>query len=147
VKYLIVFLAGIGIASCGEPSAPDACNTTPSSGTEHCGNPQVTQGCQTLVDVHISSDPSPRIDWSPECGMNHVVVRAARNDGQGQVFWAFTAENQLIGPGVRYGVLPAGSISEGPTRILQPGTAYRVSVEMIVDGNIITGQGFATFIR
>lgn len=77
--------------------------------------------------------------------MNHVVVRAARADGLGgQVFWAFSADG-LIGPGVRYGVFPPGTISEGPTRGLQPGTAYRVFLEMIVHGNRVTGQGDATF--
>lgn len=98
-----------------------------------------------MVSVRVSDEVTPRIDWSPSCGMNHVVVRAARSDGQGgQVFWAFTAE-QLVGPGLRFGVLPPGSISEGPTRSLQAGIAYHVSVEMIVNGNVITGQGDATF--
>jgi hypothetical protein len=77
--------------------------------------------------------------------MNHVVVRAARADGLGgQVFWAFSADG-LIGPGFRYGTFPPGAISEGPTRSLQAGTAYRVFLEMIVDGNRVTGRGDATF--
>jgi len=108
----------------------------------------VTEGCQTMVDVRVNSEVNPRIEWSPSCGVNHVVVRAARSDGQGgQVFWAFSAESQLVGPGIQYGVLPPGTISEGPLRTLQAGTAYHVLVEMIVDGNVITGQGNATFIH
>lgn len=147
MKSLFLLLTGLSLAGCAEPSATDRCNTTPSFGAEGCGNPQVTEGCQTAVTVRVSSDDTPRIDWSPSCGMNHVVVRAARSDGQGgQVFWAFSAENGLVGPGVRYGVLPPGGVTEGPTHDLQAGIAYRVSVEMIVDGNVITGQGFSTFV-
>lgn len=147
MKYLLLFLAGLAFLDCGEPTATDRCNTTPSFGAEGCGNPRVTEGCQTQVEVRVSNALDPRIDWSPSCGMNHVVVRAARSDGQGgQVFWAFSGGNQLVGPGVRYGVLPPGSISEGPTRTLQAGVAYRVAVEMIVDGNVITGQGVTIFI-
>ena len=148
MRYLVFFLAALALSSCGAPSAPDGCNTMPGFENSRCGSPQVTEGCNTSVEVRISADETPRIDWSPACGMNHVVVRAARSDGQGgQVFWAFSAEDGLVGPGLWYGVLPPGTVSEGPTRLLQPGTAYRVSVEMIVDGNVITGQGAATFIR
>ena len=147
MRHLVFFLAGLALSSCSAPSVPDACNTTPVFGTEGCGNPRITEGCQTSVEVRVVADITPRIEWSPACGMNHVVVRAARSDGQGgQVFWAFSAENGLVGPGIRYGVFPPGVISEGPTRVLQPGTAYRVSVEMIVDGDVITGQGAAIFI-
>ena len=142
------FSAALALSSCGAPAAPDACNTTPHFESSSCGNPRVTEGCQTTVSVRVTDDITPRIDWSPSCGVNHVVVRAARNDGHGGlVFWAFSAEGRLVSPGLQYGVLPPGALSEGPTRILQAGTAYQVSVEMIVDGSIITGQGTTTFTR
>ena len=100
-----------------------------------------------MIDVRVSSEVNPRIEWSPLCGVNHVVVRAARSDGQGgQVFWSFSSESQLVGPGIRYGEFPPGTISEGPRRALETGTAYLVRVEMIVDG-VIIGQGDATFIH
>jgi len=147
MRHLVFFLAGLVFSSCSEPSAPEPCSTPQTSSSPGCGNPRVTEGCRTSVEVRIITDVTPRIEWFPACGVNHVAVRAARSDGEGgQVYWAFSAENGLVGPGIRYGVFPPGTISEGPTRLLQPGTAYRVSVEMIVDGTIITGQGATIFI-
>jgi hypothetical protein len=96
--------------------------------------------------VRVSGGITPQIDWTPACGMNRVLVRTARADGQGgAVFWSFSAPGRLIGPGLVYGDDPDGAFLESPTRGLQVGTTYRVFLQMIAEDDVITGQGTTVF--
>jgi hypothetical protein len=97
--------------------------------------------------VSVSAGITPRIDWSPQCGITHLVVVSVGSDGQPEfLVWSFSAsELAPVGPSVRYGVLPDGAILEGPTRPLVSGATYRVTLEMIVGGDVIAGHGTATF--
>jgi hypothetical protein len=149
---MIPILTGSLLGSgCADPAAPNGCQTAGgnpagSIATGGCPAPRVTEGCKTTVAVRVSGGITPRIDWSPACGMNHVMVRTTRADGfAGAVFWSLSAPGSLLGPGVIYGEEPPGASLEGPTRALQPGTSYTVFLEMIEDGTVITGQGTTSF--
>lgn len=139
----------LATTGCSDPVAPDPCNSTTGmspAAAAGCPVPRVTEGCKTTVSIRVSGGVNPQIDWTPACGMNHVMVRTARPDGLGGiVFWSLSAPLTFLDPGLSYGTQPPGALLEGPTRTLQAGTTYRISLEMIEDGAVITGQGTAIF--
>ena len=155
LSFPVAFLLALLVLSCAAEDTPNACTLKSGNaaspdgptgaGPSSCAVPRVTEGCRTTVTVRASGGLTPQVDWDPQCGMNNVVVSAARPDGlSGPVFWSFSAEHGLVGPGLLYGVQPPGTLLESPTRSLQAGTTYRIVLEMIVDG-IVIGQGTSTF--
>jgi hypothetical protein len=145
---LALIMAGLGLAGCRALASPDECEADPEIAAAGCTTPRSAEECDKGILVSVSREPLPRIDWTPQCAITHLVVISVGRAGQeGVLVWSFSApDGAAVRPGVRYGVLPAGAILEGPTRPLQSGTPYRVTVERILGGTVIAAQGATTFI-
>jgi len=153
----VASVAGLTLWKCAGPVAPEGCQinqtvATPSANSAarastSCANPGDTEGRQTIVAVSVSAGLTPRFDWTPQDGITHFAVTSIRSDGQAvMVVWSFSASPlAIVGPSVRFGVLPQGATSEGPTRPLVRGTSYRVTLERIIGGDVISVYGAATF--
>lgn len=155
----VVSVAGLALWKCAGPVAPEGCQmyqtvatpgeNSPARPSASCENPGATEGGQTTVAVSVSTGLTPRFDWTPQLGITHLTVTSLRSDGQAvMVVWSFSASPlATVGPSVRFGLLPPGATSEGPTRPLLRGTSYRVTLERIIGGDVISVYGAATFTR
>jgi hypothetical protein len=139
----VVSVAGFALWGCTSPVPSEECR----SNATRCTTPRSTDPCETTVAVSVSGGITPRVDWTPQCGITHLVVVSLGSDGQtGILMWSFSAPEVVpVGPSVHYGVLPTGAILEGPTRPLISGNLYRLTLEMISGTGVITGQGAVTF--
>jgi hypothetical protein len=138
-------LGGLLLPSCAGSADSGTCTAGPFP-TSCTPAPLETEGCNTPIAINVSAGLNPRIDWTPQCGITHLVVTAVGSEGlPGVLAWSFSApERAPVRPSIPYGELPSGAILEGPTRPLVSGTTYRVSLEMIVGGDI-AGRGTLEF--
>jgi len=152
----VASVPGLALWKCAGPVAPEECQInetvatpseiSPARASASCANPGA-EGRQTTVAVSVSAGLTPRFDWTPQHGITHFTVTSIRSDGQTvMIVWSFSASPPAtVGPSVGFGLLPQGATLEGPTRPLVRGTAYRVTLERIIGGDVISVYGAATF--
>ena len=105
-RWIPAFLLAFTVAGCGDSTGPG-------------GAP-----CTGSVDVTVSSGTTPTISWTPNCRLWLVGVEA--DDGD---VWVIASPGRNgISPGVRYGVVPRGAMSDGPAVPLIAGQTYNVFV-------------------
>lgn len=110
--------------------------------------PIAPQGCVGPVKIAVLTEPTPVFGWSPACGVSMVwVVTVPSSPGESEESrWAFSVpENTPVGPGLRYGVTPAGATTWTPAHVLVPGTAYRVRVMQTLGGDVVVAGGEKIF--
>ena len=104
--------------------------------------------CSGTIALAASGGATPTISWTPACGISSLAVRPATALGlTEQPVWSFgTPMNGTVGPGVRYGVVPAGATG-GPDQApaLSRGTRYRVDVLSLVGGDGLVASGTVEF--
>jgi hypothetical protein len=100
------------------------------SGCGETTEAQYETGCKTsAVILTVSSGVVPQFNWTPNCAVWNLQVRAvaATND----LMWStITVGKNEIRPPVTYGIQPAGAEDpyHGVASPLQPGVSYEVTV-------------------
>jgi hypothetical protein len=86
----------------------------------------------------------PEYRWSPGCAATYLEV--ATPDRR-QVMWMLRGDPARVGPGVRYGVVPSGMVSDyGPDPLIG-GARYLVRVGIMIDENSFAIFGEREFVR
>jgi hypothetical protein len=80
--------------------------------------PAVLLACTEPLDVRVSAGLTPTFDWTPACRVDMIEVRSAGNVPMWTVM-AGLAPGGAIGPGVRYGSVPAGTLEIEPASALE----------------------------
>ena len=84
--------------------------------------------CDGPVEIHVSSGTTPRFSWSPACTLFFLNVEPAES---GHDLWTVISDGEnVIAPGVRYGVVPEGAraLGEEPPAELSADSTYKVVV-------------------
>jgi hypothetical protein len=126
LRRLALLLAGA--VSCSESTAP------PSS-------------CDGPITVNVALTTSVKFGWSPACGVtNLTVTMVAATSADERAIWGFhVPEATPTGPAISYGVSPAhATVWQGP-EALEVGETYRVTVMVLVGGDVEVANGSATF--
>ncbi|HEX2781097.1 MAG TPA: hypothetical protein VHM30_16475 [Gemmatimonadaceae bacterium] len=104
--------------------------------------------CTGSVPVTMTTvSGKPAFAWTPNCGMTALVVtREPAPPGGEPPVWAFDVPmNEPFGPVVPYGTAPRrANVYAGPAS-LTLGTKYRVTVEYVVGGDVLSAHGSTTF--
>ena len=105
-------IAALGIVSCSsaEPTAPLVACTEP-----------------ITARVEGAGDEA-RFTWTPRCGLSFINVIAPPTVGVHQDMWRLASDQQLIGPGIRYGERPPGTRTEVPATPVTAGKTYFVGL-------------------
>ena len=86
--------------------------------------PSPLSACNTNVSISVSAGTTPTFTWTPTCGVLALLVEEAGGLDQ----WFVWGQTEGIGPGLRYGVLPAGARQDLPAVPLQAGVMHFVGV-------------------
>ena len=95
-----------------------------------CGGDDATgplSPCTGTIEVRAVSGTRPAFHWTPRCGLASIHVLAAPSNGGGDGnMWVLLSGKNLIGPGLRYGDHPIGTVTEIPARPVTTGIGYAV---------------------
>jgi hypothetical protein len=118
-------------------AASIACSSTSSS----------LPDCTGAVTITATAGTTPRFSWTPACQVEGLIVAFP---GPGAIVWNVESASQTntIGPGVRYGVAPAGATVVTAPAALVAGTSYAVTLFRFDDGHggSIQSAGGLTFV-
>ena len=90
-RSLLVVLMASGVTAC-DGDDPSSANLEP---------------CDGPVEISVSSGTEPRFTWSPACTLFFLNVEPAESGGD---IWGVISDGEnVIAPGVRYGVVPEGA--------------------------------------
>jgi hypothetical protein len=123
---LLYCLALVALTSCSSTSAPVPCHGD-------------------LV-VSVIRGPVPRFTWLPGCSATSLSVAEAVNTpgGQPKLMWAFTDPYGFV-PAIQYSAAPPHADVWVAPAALTSGTTYRVTVEYVLGGDVLTSSGETTF--
>lgn len=113
------------------------------------GSPLEPEGlldCRGPVTVNVSAGKQPTFSWTPECALFSLNVEPAN---AGNDLWGIISPGQnVIGPPVRYGIVPDGATQTADFVPLANGVAYKVVVAVFTGPGDEDGQtlGTRTFI-
>lgn len=83
--------------------------------------------CTGPVELSASSGTRPTLRWTPGCGAGRLLVDALPpSRGTPEWRWTVIAGERPILPGLRYGVRPEGTTTEGSGSPLERGRPYPV---------------------
>ena len=93
-----------------------------------CGDDSVAPlaACDGPVTLQATSGTIPILRWSPACLAGRLLVEPLPPSQGFGWHWNLAADEQLIAPGVRYGVAPEGTSEEHPAWPLEPEQSYTV---------------------
>ena len=101
--------------------------------------------CDGPLTVAVSTGTHPSISWTPECGVNRILVDDVSFIGDAFAnTWGVMLSAQLFGPPVEYGTAPDGASTIVSPRPLERGRTYHVTV-LRADGTAALSSGSATF--
>jgi hypothetical protein len=87
-------------------------------------------GCTGPVTPTMVAGTSPRLEWTPKCGLQLITVRTEPSASQtcstivgSDNAWFVEQGENLIDPPVFYGIAPRGTITINPCT-LDPGRSY-----------------------
>lgn len=102
--------------------------------------------CEGRLTITVTSGTRPTFDWSPDCGVNRLVVLPA-NPPPGPITqgWTVSSASELFEPPVTYGVLPNGADPGDAATALVAGTTYQITVYRAAYEAIVASGGSATF--
>ena len=89
-----------------------------------CGATEPLSACSDPVSITVSEGTTPRIAWTPACGVERLVVSQAVPPSMGVATvqrWAIRADGRLIEPAVRYALPPRGATVDVPAEPLAAG--------------------------
>jgi len=130
LKVIVTCLIGAAVGSCSADRSLTA-SVTP---------------CDGPLTVTVSSGTTPTFDWTPNCGVNRLLVLPA-NPPPGLITegWAVNSASGLFKPPITYGALPNGADPGSAATALVAGTTYQVTVYRAAYEAIIASGGSATF--
>jgi hypothetical protein len=102
--------------------------------------------CSGAITVTVSSGAAPAFSWSPACKATNLTVIRADAPATDPAIWAVGREPNQFGPGVQYGVAPAGSVVFVAPAPLQKGVRYQVAVFATIGEDAVMGSGSAVFV-
>src|SRR5437868_13578658 len=116
-----------------------------------CDNPtKPLVGCSGEVPISILSTRLTQpigFEWTSECGVSSLQVMTVPGPGASPVLvWSLSAaETAPMGPRVIYGVTPRGATADHAAQPLVHGVTYRVTVQYVVGGDVVSGSGSEVF--
>ena len=109
------------------------------------GGTQPVAECAEPVTVSVTGGTTPTISWTPGCGVGYLAVRRPLPPSLGvlemEPQWIIRADSRLIGPPVRYGIRPRGTVEVLAPQALTAGRPYDVVVDMTGQG-VLGGRAF-----
>ena len=83
--------------------------------------------CQGSINVSVESGPTPKFHWTPACGLHRISVIAPPSNGPvSPTMWDLRADARFLGPGLRYGDKPEGTVTLANASPVTHGTTYAV---------------------
>jgi hypothetical protein len=94
----------------------------------------------------VSGGTTPTFSWTPACRVYYLNIDPVEGAHENWSIGVFDTQfPNVIAPGVRFGVVPAGAQQIDPPAPLVPGTAYRVFVAFALPDGGDQLAGEATF--
>ena len=83
--------------------------------------------CTGTIEVRALSGTKPAFHWTPRCGLASInVVAGPSSGGADGNMWVLLSGEKLIGPGLRYGDRPSGTVTATPAIPVTTGRDYAV---------------------
>ena len=125
-RRIALFCVALGAAflACSDPAAP-------------------VPECESISSLQVSAGLVPTFTWSPSCRVGEIAVTLLTNaEGtQGRDVWFVRDAMNPIQSGIAFGQL------RDAVEQLQPGQNYRVSVSVIIGGDVIGHLANTVFSR